>query len=198
MKFKVGDRVRAIGEVDEVCLANRSGTVVEISIAGGYFDIGVEFDEPFVGGHDCYGKGKMGHCRYGDESEFELIRRCDLRIVITTDGKEALARLYEGNKVVKSAVAKCNPKDTFDFKVGADLAYSRLMTEEPPKYFKGKAVCIEDGKNSTLTKGKIYDFSENGGRGKNDVGTDIIAYPRTSLDDINDAFRNVRFLEIKE
>lgn len=201
MKFKVGDRVRAINKVDGVDLIGRCGTVV--SDNNGFFSvrIGVEFDESFPGGHACCGKGKLGHCRYGGESEFELISR-EQKIVITTDGRETLARLYEDNKVVKSATAKRNPKDTFDFKVGADLAYSRLMTEEPPKYFKGKAECIEDGKNPTITKGKIYDFSENGGCGKNDVGTKIVEYPCVSVDAINDRFEklgsSIRFLEIKE
>lgn len=51
------------------------------------------------------------------------------KIVITTDGTETLARLYEGDKVVKKATAKRSPDDTFDFNVGAKLAFERLMNE---------------------------------------------------------------------
>ncbi len=51
------------------------------------------------------------------------------KIVITTDGTETLARLYDGGKVVKRATAKCSPDDTFDFNVGAKLAFERLMNE---------------------------------------------------------------------
>lgn len=51
------------------------------------------------------------------------------KIVITTDGVETLARLYEGDKVVKKATAKCSPDDTFDFNVGAKIAFERLMND---------------------------------------------------------------------
>lgn len=51
----------------------------------------------------------------------------DEKIVITTDGAETLARLFDGNKVVKTATAKCSPADTFDFATGAEIAFNRLM-----------------------------------------------------------------------
>ena len=87
----------------------------------------------------------------------------ETKIVITSDGKETLARLYEGDKVVKKATAKCSPDDTFDFNVGAKLAFERLMNEEkkkeePPKYFNGKAVCIETKPHFAYTVGKVYEF----------------------------------------
>ena len=56
------------------------------------------------------------------------------KIIITTDGKTTLARLYEGKKVVKTAEAHCSPDDTFDFFVGANLAMERLI---------GKATAIQ-------------------------------------------------------
>lgn len=52
------------------------------------------------------------------------------KIVIITDGKETHARLYDGKKVIKSAIAKCSPDDEFDFDIGAKLAFERLMKEE--------------------------------------------------------------------
>ena len=52
------------------------------------------------------------------------------KIVITTDGTETLARLYDGKTVIKTATAKCSPDDTFDFNTGAKLAFERLMGEE--------------------------------------------------------------------
>lgn len=60
--------------------------------------------------------------------DFEVVQ--DQEIVITTDGKETLARLYEGNKVIKTATARCAPDDTFDFATGAKLAFERLMGEQ--------------------------------------------------------------------
>lgn len=61
----------------------------------------------------------------------EMLEHAVMRkIVITTDGTETLARLYENGKVVKSATAKCAPEDEFDFNIGARLAFDRLVGEE--------------------------------------------------------------------
>lgn len=49
------------------------------------------------------------------------------KIVITRDGSTTLARLYEGDKVIKSAESKCSPSDTYDFNVGARMAFDRLV-----------------------------------------------------------------------
>ena len=193
MKFKVGDRVKVIKS--NFCTGADKGLIG--TVVGTDWNCVVKFDKAYEFTHSCDGICPERNGRFYGAASLELISR-EQKIVITTDGRETLAKLYEGNKVIKSATAKCNPEDTFDFKVGADLAFDRLMTEEPPKYFKGKAVCIEDDRDPTVTKGKIYDFSENGGCGKNDVGKKIVAFPRTSLNDINDAFRKIRFLEIKE
>lgn len=57
------------------------------------------------------------------------------KIVITTDGKIILARLYEDNEVVKRAEAKCCPSDTFDFKTDAELALSRVFEQEKEDIF---------------------------------------------------------------
>ena len=192
MKFKVGDRVRAIGKVDGLDLTGKCGRVIRVfSSPIIRVDICVEFDEPFWYGHDCQHRGKSGRCRWGEMSEFELLQ--NQKIVITTDGKETLARLYEDNKVVKKATAKCSPEDTFDFKKGADLAYERLMEEQ--KYFMGKAVCIK-APTFRLTVGKIYDFSESNGCGKNDVGGAILDFPKKDFAECE--FLREHFLIIKE
>lgn len=76
----------------------------------------------------------------------------EAKIVITTDGKETLARLYKGGEVVKSATAKCNPADIFDFKAGAALAFERLMT---PKFELGTRVRVIDKFDGKNLKGKL-------------------------------------------
>lgn len=53
------------------------------------------------------------------------------KIVITVDGKETIAHLYDGNKVIKTAIAKCSSVDTFDFNTGAKIAFERLMGGTP-------------------------------------------------------------------
>ena len=51
-------------------------------------------------------------------------------IVIYPKGREVIATIKEGKKVVKTAKATCNPSDTFNFEYGAKLAFRRLMGEE--------------------------------------------------------------------
>lgn len=63
-------------------------------------------------------------------SEDTFEKKHHQKIVITTDGVETLARLYDGDKVVKKATAKCFPEDTFDFNVGAKLAFERLTKDD--------------------------------------------------------------------
>lgn len=218
--FKVGDRVRAIDTVDGVCLKGKCGTVVELCPNSSIYDLCVEFDEAFPAGHrgpdDKYG---FGRCRWGKRDEFEFESAAATKkdkstkhpkMVITTDGKETLARLYdESGKVTKSATASCHPDDLFDFGTGARIAFDRLIeataipkieTREP---FTGKAVCIANrvkyALNGDITVGKIYDFSENGGCGKNDGDGKILSYPRYTIEEINECMGgDIVFLEIKE
>lgn len=107
---------------------------------------------------------EMG-CNWTDDMFEEKAN--DKKIVITTDGTETIARLYEGKKVVKTATAKCSPDDTFDFETGARLAYDRLMGDEP-QYYNGKVVCVKAGGCYAYTVGKIYEFKD--GRIVNDRG----------------------------
>lgn len=62
--------------------------------------------------------------------KFERVDDSAKKIVITTDGKTTLARLYEDSKVVHKAEAKCSPDDAFNFEVGAKLAMERLLAPE--------------------------------------------------------------------
>jgi len=150
-KFKVGDRVVCTGEHDSnKRIVNQTGTIKEI---GGYL-IGVVFDED-VNGHSCGDKCKYGYGWYVPERLLKPIS--DNKIVITTDGKTTLARLYEGNKVVKSAQAVCSPDDEFNFDYGARLAFDRLM--DKPKYYSGKVVCVSAVPDETyFTIGKVYEY----------------------------------------
>mgnify|MGYP004468318117 CR=1 FL=1 len=84
---------------------------------------------------------------------------CENKIVITTDGAETLARLYERNKIIKTATAKCAPDDKFSFETGAKIAFERLFDgekKEKPKHFNGKVVCVGDFMGFTI--GRIYEF----------------------------------------
>ena len=94
------------------------------------------------------------------------------KIVVTTDGKTTLARLFDGKTMVKRAEAKCAPSDVFDFGIGAELAVKRLMGEkpvtEPVKDSEpAKLYCVKSFMD-ILSAGKIYEPDESGHIAYND------------------------------
>ena len=95
-----------------------------------------------------------GHLFLIGESGLEKID--SQKILITHDGHTTLARLYEGNNVIKSAKAQCAPCDVFDFlKEGAPRAFERLIEDKPKELL--KLYCIKEYKPGRfLTKGKVY------------------------------------------
>lgn len=125
------------------------------------------------------------------------------KIVITSDGKTTLARLYENGEVTKTAEAKCSPSDKFDFAVGAKLAFERLNEKtEPKKFFSGKAVCVEiKASKFAYTVGKIYEFKDGKITLDNGASFPMGGDKVTSIDDWNSRYPCelfARFLEIKE
>lgn len=72
-QFKVGDRVRCIAPFAGCShLIGKTGTVVD-NDEPWHNSIGVAFDEPFDGGHNCNNYCPTGYGRYGHASELELI-----------------------------------------------------------------------------------------------------------------------------
>ncbi len=201
--FKVGDRVRIVKRISHCAEIGSTGVICYCADKNNYFNYGVRFDKANSRFHDCAGKCEMHHGQYVRADEIEKITTCDEKIVITSDGKTTLARLYENGKVTKTAEAKCSHSDKFDFAVGAKLAFERLNGKtEPKKLFNGKAVCIETtGEFVTYTVGKIYEFKD--GKTTLDNGE---SYPEngnevTSIDDWNSRYPRIalaKFLEIKE
>lgn len=124
-KFKIGDRVRCVRAVDDnKHIVDKIGTIVD-TFHRGTDRFGVEFDK-HVGGHKCGNiKHKNGHCWWCDESD--LVKACDEKIVITSDGKTTTAKLYDGKKFVKAGKAVCSPEDEFNIVTGAIIAFSRLF-----------------------------------------------------------------------
>ena len=63
------------------------------------------------------------------------IQNPNQKVVITFDGNETLARIYENNKVIAKGISMCSPEDEFDFRTGAELALKRafdsIKTDEP-------------------------------------------------------------------
>ena len=112
MKFKVGDKVIAKKNAPYNITTNGwKGVVVRLIDKSEYIIVG----------------GESGHKFEVLPKYFDLVN--DNKIVITTNGNETVAKLYEGKKVVKTATAKCSPSDTFDFTAGAKIALDRLIKE---------------------------------------------------------------------
>jgi hypothetical protein len=119
---------------------------------------------------------------YGvEELRFNGIRVCDVgswyeknrckpyketlkSIHIYSDGTITTAILKEGKQVVKKAIAECSINDTFDFKTGVDLAFSRLF-EDDRKVEK---------KQSFIPYLMKFDNSKIGNIGEETTWTDIV------------------------
>lgn len=119
-KFKIGDKVIAKRGAPYLTTTNGwAGTVVEVCSDGSF---------------TANGKGlfsKDVNFSNLNEKYFDLVTNVEKKIVITTDGiKTVTAKLYEGKKVIKTAEAKCSPKNKFDFGYGVMLAVERLTGHE--------------------------------------------------------------------
>lgn len=123
MKFNIGDRV-------QTKLTRTPGTVRWIS----YDKVAVETDDPNAGVPLPSFEIQRGLFLSADAWE----KISPSKIVITSNGKTTLARLYDGNRVIRRAEANCDPSDTYDFATGANLAYDRLMQPDKPAKLKYK------------------------------------------------------------
>lgn len=154
MKYKVGDKVRIVNKWGQGCCQNGLGRMDKwlgknMTIRAICFGRSYKMKEDAI--ENCgNGWAWSGNCIAG------LV--CEKKIVITTNGAETLARLYDGNKVIKTANSQMLT-DKFDFETGAKIAFDRLFEKhekEEPKYFNGKAVCVNEYLGFTV--GKIYEF----------------------------------------
>lgn len=112
----------------------------------------------------------------------------------------------EGNEVIafdntnKKGIAKCHPDDEFNFKVGARIAFDRLIGNEPdqkeehPKYYNGKIVITKCDTPTfppfivnPFTVGKIYEIKD-GRFTTDDGGIFPVKLPITSIEDLRDYF----------
>ena len=196
MKFKVGDKVRVREWADmekEFGLDEYLGGIM----CRGCFAPGMRgyCGKVYTVARVKDGRYRLDKCLNWEFSDDMLEPVCDAKIVITTDGKETLARLYEDGKVVKKATAQCSPDDAFDFSVGAKFALDRLTK---PEYYSGKVVCVEKKhKYCAYTVGKIYEFND--GRVRIDNGNELPEDRIKSLAEWNNKkWTMAKFIEIKE
>jgi hypothetical protein len=121
MKFKVGDKVKVVRRTDIFTdeMERYIGTVHT-----------VKKTEKFSDG-DAYFLDGCTHYVFNEEA---LEFASGNKIVITVNGDKTTATMYDGKKVIETAVAKCSQSDEFDFKTGAELAFKRLMGKSKTKF----------------------------------------------------------------
>ena len=153
MKYKAGDKVRIVSKWGEGCCHRQTGRMDKwLGKVMTVRDVGITLYRMVedIEDNESGGWAWTENCIAG--------LACENKIVITSDGEKTLARLYDGNKIIKTATAKCSPDDNFSFETGAKIAFERLIdyAEKEPKYFNGKVVCVN--KYAGFTVGKIYKF----------------------------------------
>ena len=160
MKYKVGDRVRIKTELADrtssgACLHPKmrkwEGKVMTIESVG-YSTYRMLED---------VGELRPGAGWFWGDDWIEGLAD-NFKIVIATEGNTVLARLYEGKKVIDVAKATCSKDDKFVFATGAQLAFDRLMGNEPKKeeWFTGKMVRTVSVLGTLLPSGKVYYFKD--------------------------------------
>lgn len=200
--FKVGDRVRIkIGAVDMGlphvstmrCLEGRFGIIVEIDAQTGNCHVAADGDGLFWWWKAC----ALEPIDYS-----VCIPKPTWLILIAGDENTSRAKYVEGKKVIKEVSAKRHPDDRHSISVATRVLVDRLFgdtakPDDPPKYFTGKVVCVK-AETCAFEKGRIYDFSLNGGRGYNHfTGGTILYSPARNVEEINQKFVS-KFIEIKE
>lgn len=155
MKYKVGDKVRIVSKWGKGCFQSPNGEMDKwLGKIMTVRYVGIKFYKMVEDIKD----NERGGWVWSENCIAGLA--CENKIVITSDGVETLARLYDGNKVIKTTTAKCSPADKFSFETGAKIAFERLFDseeKEEPKYLNGKVVCVSE-QYAGFTVGKIYEF----------------------------------------
>lgn len=147
-QFKVGDRVQTVKwKHPYMAIDGEKGVIVSAYVPGNMYNRGVVLV-----------KFGDGHTLGFHEHEIQIVDE-PRKILITHKDNITTARLLDGKKTIKSAEAKCAAGDTFNFDVGAALAFDRLIGREKavePEGWYGEAICTADG--SGFTVGKKYTF----------------------------------------
>ena len=161
-KFKVGDKVVGKGIISCPNIDGMVGKIIVVEKPGSTFDYGVEFNDKHILFHSCGNNGKHGHCYWVTSYDIEPLK--EEVIVIYRKGNEVIALDKRTNKKTTS---RCHPDDKFDFEVGANIAFNRLLGKEikenvqgTPKLYNGKFVVTKCSDLFAYTVGKIYEVKD--------------------------------------
>lgn len=152
-KYKVGDKVRIVSKrpqkdwnPDMDKYLGKTATIIKsgINYNGVYYYIEEDRDD-FLG-HWYWYEGTIAGL-----AEHE---REPCTVELRFDGMVTTATLKRGGRDVKTAEARCNPKDTYSRAEGARVAVERLFEqkrkEDKPKMWDKFVVTKEDGKYGHL------------------------------------------------
>lgn len=160
MKYKVGDRVKVI-EFERFknklnscgCFSNGRCFTADMKKYCGKVVTIKEVESSWYKIHEDEGGW------HWDDNMFESTN--ERKIVITSNGSETLARLYEDNKVIKTAKAKCSPVDIFNFETGAKIAFDRLIEDKPADKWRVVNRPVKAGDYIRITK-PSFSFNKKG------------------------------------
>lgn len=192
-KFKIGDRVKYIGQIPE--LKGKVGTVVRPP--DDYYDVGVAFDDRISFLHDLDGFCEKNHGWYCHNAVLELISEHRFNVIITSVGDTTTAKLLHGKKVEKEVSVKRYHKDDYSEAAAVEAVCKKLFGADKPEEdtepmgINCKAVCLYDCNvgGLTFTRGKIYEFSD--GRCVDDAGDWIPALTSPKIAQFDDPrFKN--------
>lgn len=147
MKFKVGERYKVTGYIRE------KGNIIEI-VKIVECRIHYKTIEGVNNGSNVFEIGSLfARCLKPVKS-----KKDKYIVIYRKDNTMVAIDKVTGEK----AVAKCSPDDTFDYKVGAKLAFKRLMGEEEETGGNFKVLCVEDVRYGCCTivfkTGKVYEY----------------------------------------
>lgn len=158
-EFKIGDRVKYVGKTSE--FKGKVGTVVSVVNN----DCGVAFDEYFPFCHNLGGLCPVGHGRWFDNTDLELISEHRFNVIITSVGDTTTAKLLHGKKVEKEVSVKRYYKDVYSEEAAVEAVCKKLFGKDNPKEdaepegINCKAVYVGTSR-ADFTHGKIYEFSD--------------------------------------
>lgn len=119
MKFKVGDKVRAISWAKP-----STGTITNV-LGEDFYKVRLDCETRPPHPSFCE-DGSWYIFQYNSDMEKYEAQNTPTLVIYRKD-TETIALLKEGKKTIKQASAKCHPDDTYDFETGARLAMDRLF-----------------------------------------------------------------------
>ena len=124
-KFKIGDRVKYIGQIPE--LKGKVGTIVSLKTLGRY---GVVFDEYSRYFHSLGGLCPFGYGRWCNILDLELISEHRFNVIITSVGDTTTAKLLHGKKVEKEVSVKRYYRDDYSEEAAVRAVCEKLFGED--------------------------------------------------------------------